>query len=149
MMRMLGNVLGWGYEGRTVEEMLSTLRTWDATTVIDVRLNPISRKPGFSRKSLSAKLHEAGIDYRHLRALGNPTDNRPGFAEPGSAQAEVAHARFNDEILGTADAQASLAEIERLAEQGVVVLLCFESSASCCHRSLVMDALHARALQAV
>ncbi len=148
-MRMLGNVLGWGYEGRTVEEMLSTLRTWEATTVVDVRLNPVSRKPGFSRKSLSAKLQEAGIDYVHLRALGNPTDNRPGFAEPGSPQAGAAHARFNDEILGTDDAQTALTQIEGLATQGLVVLLCFEASASCCHRSLVMDALHARALQSV
>lgn len=148
-MRMLGNVLGWGYEGRTVEEMLSTLRTWEATTVVDVRLNPVSRKPGFSRKSLSAKLQEAGIDYVHLRGLGNPTDNRSGFADPSSPQAGVAHARFNDEILGTDDAQAALAQIERLAEQGVVVLLCFESSASCCHRSLVMEALQTRALQTV
>lgn len=148
-MRMVQNVMGWGYEGRSVEEMISTLRTWGASTVIDVRLNPVSRKPGFSRKSLSAKLQEAGIDYVHMRALGNPTDNRPGFAEPGSARADAAHVRFNEEVLGTEEAQTSLSEIERLSERGLVVLLCFEATASCCHRSLLMDALHSRALQAV
>lgn len=148
-MRMQRNVLGWGYEGRTVEEMLSTLRTWDAATVIDVRLNPVSRKRGFSRKSLATALQEAGFDYVHLRALGNPTDNRPGFAHPGTPHAEAAHKRFTSEILANDEARAALSEIERLSEQGVVVLLCFESSASCCHRSLVMDALQSRALQTV
>jgi uncharacterized protein (DUF488 family) len=148
-MRTVHNVMGWGYEGRSVDEMMSTLRTWGARTVVDVRLNPVSRKPGFSRKSLSAKLQEAGIQYVHMRALGNPTDNRPGFADPGSARADVAHTRFNEEVLGTEDAQASLSQIERLSAQGLVVLLCFEATASCCHRSLVLDALHSRALQAV
>ncbi|NHT17299.1 DUF488 domain-containing protein [Cellulomonas sp. IC4_254] len=148
-MRKLGNVLGWGYEGRTVEEMLATLRTWETTTVVDVRLNPVSRKPGFSRKSLAAALQQAGIQYVHLKALGNPTDNRAGFAVPDSPQADAAHARFNEEVLGTSEADAALKQIENLAECGAVVLLCFESSASCCHRSLVMDALQARALQTV
>ncbi|MBD3779819.1 MULTISPECIES: DUF488 domain-containing protein [unclassified Cellulomonas] len=148
-MRAVGNVMGIGYEGRSLDEVMSTLRIWECSTVVDVRLNPVSRKRGFSRKSLAAALGEQGIGYVHLRALGNPVDNRSGFAHPGSAQASAAHSRFVDEVLRGADAQTALAEIERLAAQGVVALLCFEAAASCCHRSLVMDALQSRALQTV
>ncbi|PPJ18215.1 hypothetical protein C5E45_10195 [Nocardia nova] len=36
-------------------------------TVVDVRLTPISRKPGLSKTKLSAALAEAGIRYVHLR----------------------------------------------------------------------------------
>ncbi|MFE5214053.1 MULTISPECIES: DUF488 domain-containing protein [unclassified Streptomyces] len=50
-------------------------------TVADVRLTPLSRKPGFSKTKLTGALAEAGIGYRHLRALGNPKENRPPFWE--------------------------------------------------------------------
>ncbi|MFE2500029.1 DUF488 family protein [Streptomyces scopuliridis] len=56
--------------------------------VADVRLTPISRKPGFSKTRLPHALDEAGITYTHLRALGNPKDNRAPSGKGGSARAE-------------------------------------------------------------
>ncbi|MDQ3504076.1 MAG: DUF488 domain-containing protein [Actinomycetota bacterium] len=57
--------------------------------LLDVRLNAISRKPGFSKKRLTAALAAVGIGYRHARALGNPRDNREPFhsadPRPGTA----------------------------------------------------------------
>src|SRR5690606_33042106 len=49
----VGTVMGWGYQGRAVEELTSTLKTWRAHTLVDVRLNPVSRKPGFSKRALA------------------------------------------------------------------------------------------------
>ena len=81
-------VVGFGYEGADLEGFLGTLLARGVRTVVDVRLTPISRKPGFSKRRLAAALAELGIDYVHLPALGNPKWNRPGFS--GSAAALAA-----------------------------------------------------------
>ncbi|MDR1430587.1 MAG: DUF488 domain-containing protein, partial [Propionibacteriaceae bacterium] len=49
--------------------------------LVDVRQTPISRKRGLSKTALGAALSEAGIDYIHLRELGNPRDNRDGYRQ--------------------------------------------------------------------
>ncbi len=135
------HVMGWGYEGHAVEDLVRDCKAWGATTVVDVRLNPVSRRKGFSKKTLAAALESNGISYVHMRALGNPQDNRPGFATPTAPEGLAAHQRFVAEVLSTDDAQHALTEIDRLARDGTVVLLCFEASESCCHRSLVRKAL--------
>jgi hypothetical protein len=87
-------VIGVGYEGKDIASFLEELTAWKIGTVVDVRLNPISRKKGFSKKALSEALAEAGIGYSHMPALGNPKDNREGFWAPGTAAAKDAGERF-------------------------------------------------------
>ena len=54
--------------------------TWAGVTLlVEVRWNPVSRKPGWSKRSLRAALEAAGIEYRHERALDNPPDHRVSF----------------------------------------------------------------------
>ena len=65
-----------GYEGATVDEVLSALRRAGVEQVADVRAVAASRRPGFAKTSLKANLAEAGIGYRHLRALGTPKEGR-------------------------------------------------------------------------
>ena len=48
------------------------LREHDIETVVDVRELPLSRKPGFSKKTLAATLNLSGLDYVHISALGLP-----------------------------------------------------------------------------
>ena len=120
------SVLGWGYEGKTVEDLLSDAKAWSVATVVDVRLNPISRKRGFSKKGLAAELQANGVDYVHLPALGNPKDNREGFAEVGTAGGRAARERFVSEVLKSDEAGVALAAVAELAEVGPVILLCFE-----------------------
>ena len=38
--------------------------------MLDVRKNPISRKKGFSKKSLHQNLTRLGVEYIHIRSLG-------------------------------------------------------------------------------
>jgi len=83
-----GGLVSVGYEGRTSEELLNTLVELGVTTLVDVRLTPLSRKPGLSKTRLSASSDAAGVRYIHLSALGNPKNNRDPFRE-GRAQ-EVA-----------------------------------------------------------
>ena len=44
--------------------------------LVEVRAVASSRRPGFAKTRLAANLHEAGIEYLHLRALGTPADGR-------------------------------------------------------------------------
>jgi uncharacterized protein (DUF488 family) len=132
-------IVGAGYEGKDASAFINGLASWQISTVIDVRLNPISRKKGLSKRALAAGLEEAGMSYLHLPALGNPRDNREGFALPGSREAEQAHARYR-ELLTTETAEAALQQVAELALTERVAVVCFEESERCCHRSLVIDA---------
>lgn len=133
-------ILGWGYQGRSPEEMLATFRSWSVEAVIDVRLNPVSRKAGYSKKRLASALESVGIAYVHMPELGNPQDNRAGFATPELPAGAFARDRYTTEVLSTDAARDALLRINELSVAGSVVLLCFEASERCCHRALVRAA---------
>jgi len=143
----MGNVIGIGYEGLDQDGLVSRLRLRGVTTVVDVRLNPISRKRGLSKTSLGSRLASEGIDYEHVPSLGNPRENREGFAETDSREGREARARF-DEILESDAAHAGLDHVLELAEAGTVALLCFEGDETRCHRELVLTALRSRLVNA-
>lgn len=125
-----------GYEGRSVDDLVNSLLKQDVQVLVDVRLNPISRKPGLSKTALSTALNEAGITYIHHRELGNPKDNRDDFRR-GTPES---HARFRA-LLGEERGAAALRHVSELLEDSVVALLCFERDHSECHRTLVVDAI--------
>lgn len=126
-----------GYEGRTLDELLELLRSHAVTVLADVRYNAISRKPGFSKRAFGAALAEAGIEYRHLRALGNPKDNRAAF-HAGDVRGGVA---AFEALLSGEPQRAALADLAALAETERVAVLCFERDHERCHRQAVLAAL--------
>jgi uncharacterized protein (DUF488 family) len=125
-----------GYQARTVDEIIGMLQAADVKILVDVRLTPLSRKPGLSKNGLAARLRDAGIDYVHLRQLGNPRDNRDAFRRGD----EHAVARYRA-VLRTPEGQAALGQLLRLATHRRISLMCFEHDASECHRSMVAEAL--------
>lgn len=135
------SVKGWGYEGRTVADLVEFARAIDAALVADIRLNAISRKRDFSKTRLSERLQGEGIRYLHLPQLGNPKDNREAFASPGSAANLSAHARFEHEVLDSDAGQSALRILAGAAERGPVVILCYERDEKCCHRAPVIEAV--------
>lgn len=130
-------VIGVGYEGKDIASFLEELTAWKIETVVDVRLNPLSRKKGFSKRALAEALAEAGIRYSHMPALGNPKDNREGFWAPGTAAAKVASERF-ESVLDSEAAAEKIIELTELAARQRVAVLCFEASELCCHRKHVL-----------
>lgn len=129
-----------GYEGRSAEDLILALLDSGVEVVVDVRLNPTSRKPGLSKTRLSAALADAGVDYVHLRALGNPRDNRAPF---WSNKVAVGVRRFQ-ELLEAPEPAASLDELTALARERRVAVLCFERDHERCHRQVVTDAVAER-----
>jgi transcriptional regulator with XRE-family HTH domain len=124
-----------GYEGRNLDGFVQELSEAEVSMVADVRLTPLSRKPGFSKTRLGERLGEAGIDYLHLRSLGNPKDNRPPFWE---GRVEEGRARFRT-LLREPGPASALTELAGHAERQRVAVLCFERDEHRCHRKVILD----------
>ena len=120
-------IVSVGYQGRSVDELIDVLRDGEVEVLVDVRLNPISRKTGFSKNPLSQVLAEAGIGYCHVRELGNPRENR----DPFHRERYEAHLREGG--------LAVFAELMGLAKSVRVALLCYERLHRECHRSSILD----------
>lgn len=129
-----------GYEGRTVEDLVEVLVAQNVQVVADVRLTPLSRKPGLSKTKLSAALTEAGVEYVHLRPLGNPRENRAPFW----SGAVVAGVRRFRELMQEPTSSACLDHLAELARTRRVAVLCFERDHDRCHRQVVTDEVTSR-----
>jgi uncharacterized protein (DUF488 family) len=133
---------GIGYQGLSLESFVERLLGDGIAVIADVRLTPLSRKPGFSKRALAQALDTVGIRYVHLRELGNPKWNRAGF---GGDEAELRAAkRTYRDGLASADAQRALADLRGLAGTEPVGVLCFEADEDRCHRSVVLEVIRTR-----
>lgn len=127
-----GRIYSVGYEGLKVDGLVERLAGAHVTTLVDVRLNPISRKPGFSKKRLAEALGNAGIEYLHEPELGNPPDNRDSFRTGDGAEGRE---RMR-EILSNG-AGAALDRLVGLASEQRIAVLCVEREHVRCHRDVI------------
>lgn len=133
-------VVGLGYEGCAIDDFIADLRMREITVLADVRLTPVSRKPGFSKRALAQRLVDAGVQYLHLPELGNPKANRAGFAGDQDAW-RSARARY-EQLLDTSDkAHSAIRDLASLAHTDNVALLCFEADQRRCHRDILISRL--------
>jgi len=132
----MGNALATiGYENATQADVIGRLKDAGVEIVIDVRAVPSSRRAGFSKNILAASLHEAGIDYLHLKALGTP---KPGRDAARKGHIGEMHTIYNHH-LEEPQAQLQLAEAIEIAKERKAALLCYEADAAGCHRRIVAD----------
>lgn len=124
-----------GYEGSDVEQLVQTLINLDVKILADVRELPLSRKKGLSKNGLSARLADAGIEYKHYRSLGDP---KPGRDAAKSGNFEKFELIFL-EHLDKAETQAALSELLTVAERKITCMMCFERCSKHCHRSYLAD----------
>lgn len=129
----------FGYEGLELEAFVSRLEVNGVGVILDVRELPLSRKKGFSKKSLGAALHENGILYLHLPALGCPKPIRDRYRQDGDWE------RYSKAFLRYLGTQGeALDELAKLASEGGCCLLCFEADHTRCHRTYVARAVAER-----
>ena len=126
-----------GYEGATQDEFIAALQAAGVEQVIDVRAVPLSRRPGFSKNVLANALRAAGIGYVGLKALGTPPEGREA-ARKGRLDTLQ---RIYSEQLETAEAALQAEQLKELAAERPSALLCFERDPSCCHRTLLWQAV--------
>jgi uncharacterized protein (DUF488 family) len=128
-----------GYEDATPARLVEALRGAGVTTLVDVRALANSRKPGFAKTALSAVLAEAGIGYRHVKALGTPAEGRAAVRAGRPAEMR----RIFGAHLAGLEAQAALAALAGQVGRETICLLCLESDPARCHRTLVAEAVAA------
>jgi uncharacterized protein (DUF488 family) len=124
-----------GYEGSTPEDFVATLLRAGITQVIDIRELPQSRRRGFSKNQLAALLTHAGIDYQHIKQLGDPKHGREA-ARAGKMDEfrQIFNAHMDLDV-----SRQALIVAKELAEQKTSVLLCYERNYKNCHRAIVAN----------
>lgn len=129
-----------GYEGRTLESYLNALLESGVSVLCDVRRNPLSRKYGFSKRTLASACAGINVRYEHLPDLGIESDRRRNLSTPEDYEALFDDYRRSD--LATPRAKAALKHIAGWLQEGHnVALTCFERQPTSCHRHCVAEAL--------
>ncbi|MBK9138926.1 MAG: DUF488 domain-containing protein [Verrucomicrobia bacterium] len=127
-----------GYEGRSLESYLNDLLQDGVTVLCDVRRNPLSRKYGFSKGTLSKACEGVGLRYEHLPELGIASEQRQELHD--QADYDKLFAKYERESLPHQG--AALAKIRGWVLAGQrVALTCFERLPEQCHRHCVAAAL--------
>ena len=112
-------VYGFGYRGRTIEELVGHVEQLGAV-VVDVRYAPFVRDPNWSRNGLVRRLRHR---YVWVQALGNKNYKSGPIS-------------LMDEALG-------LRTLGSITANGTpVILLCACADPQSCHRSVVTTGLH-------
>ena len=125
-----------GYEGLGIDSFLSLLAEHGIDIVVDVREYPVSRKPGFSKKSLASVLYLSGWQYIHMSMLGCPKPIRDRYREDRNWK------RYTEAFLRHLKTQESaIAELSGLVSSATCALLCYEADFNFCHRSMVANAV--------
>ncbi|MCI5140798.1 MAG: DUF488 domain-containing protein [Candidatus Electrothrix sp. ATG1] len=124
-----------GYEGISFEQYVNRLMHQGVRLLCDVRMNPISRKFGFSKGRLSELLPTVGIEYRHIPELGIASGSRKSLHTASDYQ----HL-FADYKKGMRDKKKHLFKLtELMGQYGRLALTCFERKPSLCHRHCISD----------
>jgi uncharacterized protein (DUF488 family) len=125
-----------GYEGMTVDGFIRRLLRYKIDIVADVRLNPISRKPFFSKTSLAQILGRHQIHYLHFRELGTPQAIRAKVMQTGDYRKfMLEYSKFLKTKIPI------LRELYCLVKAKRVALICLEKDPEKCHRSAVAGAI--------
>ena len=123
-----------GYEQAKPDAVLGELRRAKIDLLVDTRAVAASRRPGFSKRQLTASLDENGIAYIHLQKLGTPAEGREA-ARAGNFDKLW---RIYDKHIKTPEVQQALGELMSLVKSGKrVALLCYERDPNECHRSRI------------
>lgn len=126
-----------GYERATPEDFVTTLEETGIEILVDIRDRAQSRRKGFSKSALEQLVNEVGIEYVHIRELGDPKEGRDA-ARAGLIEE---FKKIFSKVLASEPARKALSEIEDMARQKRICLMCYERNHHDCHRKMVSDEL--------
>ncbi|GGG54262.1 hypothetical protein GCM10011374_16450 [Kocuria dechangensis] len=131
-----------GHSTRSAEEFVELLREFGVQELVDIRTVPRSRtNPQFNLDQLPGTLAAAGIGHTHCKGLGGL---RPTSKDSVNTAWRNESFRGYADHMQTDEFRAALAELESLAEERTVAVMCAEAVWWRCHRSLVAEALLVR-----
>ena len=120
-----------GYEGLHVDGFLNLLLQTGIQRLVDVRLNPVSRRYGFHKSTLARLCRHLDIEYCHTPEVGIPAAWRKDLQTQGDY--DRLFVRYVNEILP--EQQGVVDVISRWMKSGPSVLVCQEAEPTRCHRS--------------
>jgi uncharacterized protein (DUF488 family) len=127
-----------GYEGKTLERFLNELLASNVAILCDLRRNPLSRKYGFSKGTLSRACEALGIRYEHLPELGIASEQRRSLET--QADYDALFATYERKSLPKQG--EALSRLKRWIESGEhIALTCYERLPQQCHRHCVAEVL--------
>lgn len=127
-----------GYERRSLERYLNLLIENGIGVLIDVRRNPVSRRYGFSKRTLKSACEKMNITYRHVPELGVDSRERSGLNSSDDYErlfrnydsyTRRCSGRYTDSILHTIKHGANVA------------LTCYERNPDECHRHVLANVI--------
>jgi uncharacterized protein (DUF488 family) len=128
-----------GHSNRTETGFIDLLRSFDITTLADIRTFPGSAKyPHFNKESLALKLADCGIRYVHLPQLGGR--RKPKTDSVNTAWRNSAFRGYADHM-GSTDFKEGIKLLEQMALESRTAYMCSEAVWWRCHRALVSDHL--------
>jgi uncharacterized protein (DUF488 family) len=122
-----------GYQSFQVDGLLNRLLECGIKKLIDTRSNPVSRRYGFHKNTLSRLCKLLEIEYEHCPELGVPSSWRQDLET--DSEFKALFVRYETEILSQ-----SMTRLKKLAsdiKRDPTALLCRETCASQCHRTVL------------
>lgn len=120
-----------GYEGLHIDGFLNILLEAGIQQVIDVRGNPVSRRYGFHKSTLSKLCKGLDLQYKHVPEVGIPSESRANLQQPSDYTKLFQN--YKEEVLTVQ--QDVIKEIGDWVEFQPSVLVCMEANPCFCHRS--------------
>lgn len=130
----LGSV---GYERhKDSAEFAQLLRAAGVERLIDVRELPISRRRGYAKTALGEAMKGEGIEYVHMRDLGNPKPYRDLYK---SGKVEEGRRLYTDYL--HQEQREALELLASMLPEKKTALMCVEHDAAVCHRTVILESL--------
>ena len=124
-----------GYERLSVDAFLDRLIQNGIQRIIDVRNNPVARRYGFHKSTLTRLADRVAIQYVHVPELGIPSVLRRNLCSR-----EDYDALFDKYISETLAREANAIDrVAKLMADKASVLVCMEADPASCHRSRLAE----------
>ena len=131
-----------GHSTRPIPEFVELLRQVSVGLFVDVRSVPRSRaNPQFNADTLPHSLAPAGIDYRHLAALGGLRGRRKDAAPSRNTLWRSDAFRNYADYAETVLFRSGLDQLIELARENCCAIMCAEAVWWRCHRRIITDYL--------
>ncbi len=130
-------IYSMGYEKSSIEDYLATLKEHGITLLVDVRAIAASRRKGFAKRAIMQNCEDAGIEYQHFPALGDPKEGREAMRR-GDKQA---FEEIFDMHMTKKESGIALERLVEIAKKKTACLMCYEQNYADCHRTRIINTM--------
>jgi uncharacterized protein (DUF488 family) len=142
-----GSIFTLGHSTLPIERFIALLQTYGIERLVDIRTVPRSRhNPQFNDTSLVSTLPAEQIEYVSMPALGGLRHPRKDSPNTGWRNSSF---RGYADYMQTRQFQEAIEILIQMSHSKRVAIMCAEAVPWRCHRSLVADALNARAVPVI